>query len=126
MCEIVVPDETQVTNLPQICAHTTPSEATTEERRFENMWDIYKAAVQNGVETMYCGRICVIGNHLRDVIKASTSEQSVYTLNNDTFSPMTEVAEREGLAVLENKVIAKNTDSSLIKVINKFEPRRSI
>ena len=93
MCEIVKPDEMQVTNLPQICAHTTPSEVTTEETRFENMWDKYKQAVQNGVETMYCGRVCVIGNHLRDVMKASTSEQSVYTLNNDTFSPMNEEAE---------------------------------
>ena len=37
MCEIVKPDEMQVTNLPQICAHTTPSEVTTEERRFENI-----------------------------------------------------------------------------------------
>ena len=32
---------------------------------------------------------------------------------------MNEEAEREGLAVLANKVIAKNTDSSLVKVIKK-------
>ena len=54
------------------------------------------------------------------MMKTSTSKQSVYTLCNDTFSPMNEEAEREGLAVLANKFIAKNTESSLVKVINKW------
>ena len=40
-------------------------------------------------------------------MKASTSEQSVYTLNNETFSPMTEEAEREGFAVVAIKVSCK-------------------
>ena len=109
----------------ELCAYAAHKEVTiqTEERRVEKMYHKYEAAVQNGVETMSCGRVCTIGDHaqlrLRDLLKPSTGmdDQSVYTLDNDRFSPMTEEAEREGLAILANKVLTKNPNSSLNKMM---------
>ena len=110
------------------CAYVAQPEVTKKEERREGrsvevMYDKYEAAIQNGVEFMSCGRICGIGHtaqkFLIGLMKPSTSmdNQSVYTLNNDTFCPMTEEAEREGLAVLVNK----NANSSLIKMIKKSD-----
>ena len=107
------------------CADASQPEFTiqTQERSVEIMYEKYDAAIQNGVEFMSCGRICGIGHtaqkFLRGLMKPSTGidDQSVCTLDNDRFSPMTEEAELEGLAVLVNK----NVNSSLIKMIKKSD-----
>ena len=97
------------------------------KRSVVKMYEKYEAAIQISVELMSCGRICGIGytaqQFLIGLMKPSTSmdDQSVYTLNNDTFSPMTEEAEREGLAMLANKVVEENKCSSLNTIITKLD-----
>ena len=114
------------------CAYVAQPEVTKkverrEERSVEIMYEKYEAAIQNGVEFMSCGRICGIGHtaqqFLKGMMKPSTDidDQNVYTLNNDTFSPMTEEAEREGLAVLAKKVVEENKCSSLHTMITRLD-----
>ena len=107
------------------CAYVSQPEVTTltRERKVELMYEKYEAAIQNGVEFMSCGRICGIGytaqQFLCGLMKPSTGvdDQIVYTLDKDRFSPMTEEAERIGLAVLANK----NVNSSFNLMIKKSD-----
>ena len=56
------------------CAYVAQPEFTKKEERREGrsvevMYEKYEAAIQNGVEFMFCGRICGIGYTAQQFLK---------------------------------------------------------
>ena len=84
----------------------------TEERRAEEMYYGYEAAIKYGVTEMSCGRVCCISepgeeNIWRKLLPENMHDQGIYMLESNNLCPITKVAELKEIATLASEVSGK-------------------